>query len=135
MVMPVISTLDWLLIAVNIGLFIFAGEIYQKLTLQQDSQQSKQLHLFRVIKVVIIGLVLYKALVAPAVEESWFSKVLTVFLITYVFFMMFKVYSYFMHGRYGNQRETDSGIQISETYNSRGLVVFGGVFLFYYLAD
>lgn len=128
--MPVISTLDWFLIAVNIGLFIFAGQIYQKLTPQQDSQQSKQVHLFRVINVVIIGLVLYKALVAPAVEESWFSKVLTVFLITYVFFMMFKVYSYFMHGRYGNQRETDSGIQISETYNSRGLVVFGGVFLF-----
>jgi len=81
------------LIAVNIAFFIFAGEIYQKLTSQQDSQQSKQVQLFRVINDVIRGLILYKALVAPAIEKSWFSKVLTVFLITYVFFIMFEVYS------------------------------------------
>jgi hypothetical protein len=46
------------------------------------------------------------------------------------FFMVFKVYSYFMHSRYGKQWETDSGTRLSKTYNSRGLVVFGGVFLF-----
>jgi small-conductance mechanosensitive channel len=130
MAMIDISSLEWFLITINIGLFVFAGEIVDKLTPKLESQQSKQVHLLRVINIVIIGLILYKAIVAPAIEENWLSKALTVLLISYVFFMVFKVYSYFMHSRYGKQHETDSGIRISETYNSRGLVVFGGVFLF-----
>ena len=124
------SSVEWLLIAVNFGLFVFAGEIVQKLTPKSDGDQTKQVHLFRVINAVIIGLILYKAIVTPEIGESWLSKTLTVLLITYMFFMVFKVYSYFMHSRYGKQHETDSGIRISETYNSRGLVIFGGVFLF-----
>ena len=128
--MPEISALEWLLIAINIGLFVFAGEIVEKLTPKVDEQQGKQVHLFRVINVVIVGLILYKAIVTPTIEGNWLSKTLTILLITYVFFMVFKVYSYFMHSRYGKQWETDSGTRLSETYNSRGLVVFGGVFLF-----
>ena len=124
------SSIEWILIAVNFGLFVFAGEIVQKLTPKSADDQNKQVHLLRVINAVIIGLILYKAIVTPEIEESWLSKTLTVLLITYIFFMVFKVYSYFMHSRYGKQHETDSGIRISETYNSRGLVIFGGVFLF-----
>ena len=130
MVMPTISSLEWFLIIINIGLFFFAGDIYQKLSPKSDSQQNKQVHLLRIINVVIIGLVLYKAIIAPAIDANWFSKILTIFVISYVFFLVFKIYSYFMHSRYGKQHETESGIHISETYNSRGLVVFGGVFLF-----
>ena len=87
-----ISTLDFFLIAINIGLFIFAGEIYQKLTPRQDSEQSHQVHLLRVINGISIGLILYKAIVAPAIEDNWLSKALTVSAISYVFFMVFKVY-------------------------------------------
>lgn len=130
MVVPTMSTLEWLLIIVNAGLFFFAGQIYHKLSPKSDKQQTKQVHILRVINVVIIGLVLYKAIVTPEIEETWFSKTLTLFVISYVFFLVFKVYSYFMHLRYGKQYESDSGIQLSETYNSRALVVFGGVFFF-----
>lgn len=125
-----ISTLDWFLIAVNIGLFIFAGALYEKLTPEKDTQSSKQIHLFRVFNVIIIALILYRAIVTPLIDESWLSKALTIFLFTYASFIVFKIYSYFMHRRYGRQRETESGLHISATYNSRGLVVFGGVLLF-----
>jgi len=89
-----------------IGLFFYAVEIVEKLTPKVDEQQGKQVHLFRVINVVIVGLILYKAVVTPRIEENWLSKTLTILLITYVFFMVFKVYSYFMHSRYGKQWET-----------------------------
>lgn len=130
MISPGISALELFLIAVNIALFIFAGDIVQKLSPKQDSQQSKQVHLLRVINVIIIGLILYKGIVMPAIEENWLTKTLTVFLISYLFFMVFKIYSFFIHSRYGKQYETDSEIKISETYNSRSLVVFGGVLFF-----
>ena len=117
------SSIEWFLIAVNLGLFVFAGEIVQKLTPRSDNDQTKQVHLLRMINAVIIGLIIYKAIVTREIEESWLSRTLTVLLITYMFFMMFKVYSYFMHSRYGKQHETDSGTRISETYNSRGLVI------------
>lgn len=125
-----VSTLEWVLVAINIGLLLFAGAIYKKLTPKKGIQQSKQVHLFRVINVLIIGLILYKNIIDPAIKENWFTETLYILLITYLFFIAFKIYAYFIHIRYGKQRETESGINISETYTSRALVLFGSILFF-----
>ncbi len=124
------SALDWVLLAINVCLFIFASAIYKKLTPKKETQHNKQVYLFRVINVVIVALILYKNIVTPLIEANWLSNTLYILFITYVFSLAFKVYAYFVYTRYGKHRETEAGITISETYTSRALVLFGGILFF-----
>ena len=55
-----LSSAEWALIAVNLLLLVFAGEIYDRLALDEKKERGKQVHLVRLINIVVIGLVLYR---------------------------------------------------------------------------
>ena len=125
-----ISLGEWLLLAVNACLLLFAGQIYQKLSLNSDQQISKQVYLFRIINIAIIGLILYKNIVNPLIETNWLTKTLYLLFVTYIFILAFKIYAYFIHYHYGKRRESEAGVTITETYNSRALILSGGILFF-----
>ncbi len=125
-----ITFIEWALIVINILLFLLADDIYDRLTTASTQQHDKQVHLIRLVNILIVGLIVYRHAAIQTQDAQWLSKTLYILVISYAFFLAFKFYSYFVHSRYGKQRESDSGIRISETYASRGLVVFGGILFF-----
>ncbi len=124
-----ISTGEWTLLAINICLLVFANTIYKKLTFKKGEQHNKQLYLFRLINILIIGLILYKNFVNPLIEDNWLTDILYILLLTYVFIVGFKILAYFIHIKYGKHRDTEKN-NISETYTSRALILSSGILLF-----
>jgi small-conductance mechanosensitive channel len=84
----------------------------------------------RLINVLVIGLIVYSHIIEQTQQEAWLSQTIHILLLSYAFYLIFQVFSYFVHVRYGKQHKTDSGLKISETYASRGLVIFGGILFF-----
>jgi len=121
---------EWFIIVVNIVLFIGAGWLYDRLSTNEDGQRNKQIYLVRLINVVVIGLVLYSHIVEQTQQALWLTKTIHILLLSYAFFLAFKLYSYYVFVKYGKHRDTDSGSKISETYTSRGLAVFGSIIFF-----
>lgn len=130
-----LSIADTIIIAVSIALLILA----QPLITWLNSGRSKTEHIasrvgmMRTLNALIILAVLIKTFVRiklpEMISQSWFTHVVEVLIAVYFTALLIQVVHYIILRRFGKRRDIQDKITLADTYSSRALSLFAGVFI------
>ncbi len=126
-----LSTINYLVIAVNLALLLLAGPILERLGSKSGkSQFDFQVNVLRGLNLAILAAVCYSAFYGSANEDNGLTlKVLSILVILYLAYLASNIASYIMRRRYGKVSTSNESIQISDTYHSRMLTLVVSTFI------
>ncbi len=115
------------------GIFLvllFSRPLLQLIFSDRDEKRFRgRLNLFRLACLMALVILLVRAVVHPAAESLWFTRLFGVLLIVYVAYLVFYVASRLILRRYGRERQRDEETVYVETYNSRLLTIVAGALI------
>ncbi|MES9912020.1 MAG: mechanosensitive ion channel family protein [Candidatus Sedimenticola sp. 4PFRAG1] len=126
-----LSPVDMALVIVNGLLLVFSRPIVSRFSHAEGegSAQSKRLHIFRAINLLMLLFVVFINLRHLA-DHSWATKGIIALLVIYLGYLFFHISDYLIKKRFGREREMNGTVSIAETYNSRLLSLISAVFIF-----
>ena len=89
-----ISVAEWIIIVINIAVLIGAEHIYERLATEEQGERKHQVHLVRLINVLIISLIFYSHIIEQTLQDIWLTKTIHILLLSFAFYLVFNVFSY-----------------------------------------
>lgn len=128
-------TFGWLeisLIILNLILLVFASKIVSLVYPESVNPKLKtnRVRGLRALNVIIIIAITYYHVTAQDRFDSLAFKWVLISLITYFSYLTAHLASFVIRNRYGKKREIEGETKVIETYHSRLLNLFSGIFIF-----
>ncbi len=127
-----IELIDYVIVISNLLLMVFAARILQ--LFQVDSGNKSRfllkVHSFRALNLLIILSYGYSYIYHPEATDTLGFRLVFIWVIIYLSYLIKQILSYWIHTRYGKVREIDGEKRSIETYNSRLLSLITGVVIF-----
>ncbi len=126
-----LSTVNYLIIALNLLLFLLARPILERLGSKNTERQFDfQVNMMRGLNLAILAAVCYNAFyISSDQDNSLILKLLAILVILYLAYLVSNIASYIMRRRYGKVSTTSDGTQVSDTYHSRMLTLVISTFI------
>lgn len=127
-----IELVDYFVVILNLILMIFADRILQ---LFQTDESNKtrfllQVHSFRALNLLIILSYGYANIYHPESTHIQGYRLVLIWVVIYLAYLVKQILSYWIHRRYGKVREVNGEKRSIETYNSRLLSLLSGIVIF-----
>jgi small-conductance mechanosensitive channel len=126
-----LGAIDFAVILINILLMIFARRILA--LIYHDSVSVKhslnRVHVFRALNLLIILSFGYYHLYLPAGDRGIGLKLVSVFVVIYLGYLLAHIIGFIARRRFGKTREINGDKKSVETYNSRLLTLLSGIFI------
>jgi len=126
------NSIDLLVISINLLLMIFARQIIN-LVYHDDMTDRKRLnrvHVLRILNLFIIIAFTYYHAYLTAEEKGTGLKLVSILVTIYMGYLIAHISAFFIRQKYGRIREINGDKKSIETYNSRLLSLFSGMFIF-----
>lgn len=127
-----IDLLDYLIIALNLILMVFARRIL--LLFQAENANTKgfilKVQSFRALNLLIILTYGYTNIYQLSVDNGLGLKLMSIWVIIYLSYLVKQLLSFWVHKKYGKLREINGDKKSIETYTSRLLSLLIGVVVF-----
>lgn len=126
-----LSQFDIAIIITSICLAITAKPITNWLSYgrQELSQSVMRVHIMRVLNGLIIGAIILKTLFTSTLDVNWIEKVVNVLITSYFAVLSAQIVHFFLLKHFGKQRNSGEQLLITDSYASRVLSLFSGVFI------
>lgn len=123
---------DYLVLTINLLLMYFARPIVRMVFHDESSGRVflNRVQILRALNLLIIISFGYYHLYTQAGDKSIGLKIISVLLVIYLSYLFAYIASFFIRRKFGRIREVDGERRSIETYNSRLLSLFSGVFIF-----
>lgn len=127
-----LTAIEISVLVINLALMVFAKKIVALVYPESGNEKLKnnRVRVFRVLNAFIVIAIAYYHIHAKEGLEGLGFKLLLISLIIYSSFLVAHVFTYFIRHRYGKVREIEGNKKIIETYHSRLLTLFSGIFIF-----
>ena len=96
---------------------------------QEDNKSLARIRLMRVLNLLIIAAVLVKTLFAESLDSSWPEKIIQVLIMIYFGVLGTQIVHFFLLKRFGKSRASGGDATITDSYASRSLSLFSGIFI------
>ncbi len=111
-------------------LLLFSRPLLRRIFSERDEKRFRgRLNLFRLACLLALAILAVRALAHPAAGSLWFTRLLGVFLLIYVSYLLFYLASRLILRRYGRERQRDDETVYVETYASRLLTIVAGILI------
>ncbi|MCG7922371.1 MAG: mechanosensitive ion channel family protein [Candidatus Thiodiazotropha lotti] len=127
-----LGALDFIVIAVNILLMIFARRILELIYHDNVSanRNLNRVHVIRALNLLIILSFGYYHLYLPTGDRGIGLKLVSVFVVIYLGYLSAHIIGYIARRKFGKTREVNGVKKSVETYNSRLMTLLSGIFIF-----
>lgn len=127
-----IDQLDYFIIGLNLLLIVLTRRILL-ISVSDNSDMSNftmKVTSFRLLNILIIVSYGYSFIYLSASDQQADFKLITISLVLYVTFLVKHIFNYWVHKKFGREREVNGDKKNIETYNSRLLSLLGGIVVF-----
>jgi len=127
-----IGLMDYAIIAINLILMAYAKRILQYFQAENADTSGFVLKVqgFRALNLLIILTYGYTNIYQTSIDNSPGIKMMTIWVIIYLSYLVKQLLSFWVHKRYGKVREINGERKSIETYTSRLLSLLMGVVVF-----
>lgn len=126
-----LSTVHYVIIAVNLLLLLLARPLLQQLLAKQEKRQFDfKVNVMRGLNLAILAVVCYNAFYDNNAGSNGLAlRVLSILVVMYLAYLTTSIASYVMRRRYGKVSNVADGTQVSDTYHSRMLTLVVSTFV------
>lgn len=127
-----LDAVDAVVISINLLLMIFAKPIIKLVYHDEaiDRRGLNRVHILRILNLFIIIAFSYYHLSTPIDNKGPGLKLVSILVVIYMGYLIAHIIGFFIRQKYGRIREINGSKKSIETYNSRLLSLFSGVFIF-----
>ena len=96
---------------------------------QEENRSRMRIRLMRILNILIIVAVLVKTFFSASFDSTWPEKIIQVLIIIYFGVLGTQIAHFFLLKRFGKSRIIGEQTRIADTYSSRALSLFSGIFI------
>lgn len=128
---PYLSSIDWGVIIVSLVLAIAAKPIITWLNYgnEDDKGSNVRINAMRVLNILIVIAIILKTIFTSALEISWIGKIVSSLTAIYFGVLLTQIVHLFLLKRLGKQRKSGDNLRITDSYSSRAMSLFSGIFI------
>lgn len=124
-----LSQFDLIAIAISLVLAVATKPIIHWLNHgSNDNNSQTRIFIMRVLNILIILAIILKTVFTSTFESTWLVRIVQVLITIYFAVLTTQIAYYFLLKRFGRARSTDQ-MGFADTYSSRALGLFFGVFI------
>lgn len=126
-----LTKFNLIVIIISFALAIAAKPIITWLSYgrQDETHSQVRIRVMRVLNILIIGVILVKTFFSISLDASWLEKIIQILVIIYFSVLGTQVAHFFLLKRFGKNRNIGDQLIITDSYASRALSLFSGVFI------
>ena len=126
-----LTTVDYLVIGINLLLMIFARQLVKVLFRKSssDRQLVYRTHILRALNLFVIISFSYYHVYSSEASHGIALKILSISILVYFSYLFIHVLEYIIRLKYGKTREVDGEKRVIETYNTRLLTLLASLFV------
>jgi small-conductance mechanosensitive channel len=127
-----LDLLDLTVVSINLILIIFSRQIIRFVYHDEstDRKRLNRVHVLRILNLFIIIAFTYYHIFLSAEEKGAGLKLVSILIVIYVGYLSAHISGFIIRQKYGRVREINGDKKSIETYNSRLLGLFSGIFIF-----
>lgn len=127
-----IDLIDYLVIVLNLILMVYSKRILMFFLAENAKTSAFKLKVqsFRALNLLIIMTYGYTNIYVTSIGNALGLKLMSIWVIIYLLYLITHILSYWIHKKYGKLREVDGKKRSIETYTSRLLSLMSGIVIF-----